>query len=97
MEIISNSCDFSKHRQDSFLLLGKSGHIYVYDEHQIEKYLLQSQSRGSPLLPKEVMVKMPYADSSITTTKFITDNPYMLVFGDEVMNIALYKRLTISA
>ncbi|XP_012065395.1 uncharacterized protein LOC105628567 [Jatropha curcas] len=83
MEIISSSCEQTKHKQNSFLLLGKSGYIYIYDDCQIEKYLLQSQSRGSPSLPKEIKVKMPFADSSITTAKFITDNPYMLSFGDE--------------
>ncbi|XP_057994797.1 uncharacterized protein LOC110660741 isoform X3 [Hevea brasiliensis] len=83
MEIISNSGDQSKHKQDSFLVLGKSGHIYLYDDCQIEKYLLQTQSRGSPSLPKQVMVKMPFADSSITVAKFITQNPCMLSFGDK--------------
>ncbi|XP_048230318.1 uncharacterized protein LOC8281313 isoform X2 [Ricinus communis] len=83
MEITSSSFDPSTHIQSSFLLLGKSGHIYVWDDCQIEKYLLQSQSRGSPSLPKEVMMKLPYADSSITIAKFITDISPMLSFGDE--------------
>ncbi|XP_050228000.1 uncharacterized protein LOC126677432 isoform X2 [Mercurialis annua] len=83
MEIVSCSFDPSKHKLDCFLLLGKSGHVYVYDDSQIEKYLLQYQARGTPSLPKEVMVKMPHADSSITIAKFIKDNLYMLSFGDE--------------
>ncbi|KDP43769.1 hypothetical protein JCGZ_22396 [Jatropha curcas] len=70
---------------------GKASRLYIMGASdfastnllQIEKYLLQSQSRGSPSLPKEIKVKMPFADSSITTAKFITDNPYMLSFGDE--------------
>lgn len=85
MEIISSFCDQSKHKQESFLLLGKSGHVYIYDDCQIEKYLLQSQTRGSPSLPKEVMVNMPFTESIISTAKFITDNSHILTFGDEVI------------
>lgn len=40
MEIISGSIEQSKHRQYYFLLLGKSGHIYAYDDSSIEKYLI---------------------------------------------------------
>ncbi|XP_060675169.1 uncharacterized protein LOC107424288 [Ziziphus jujuba] len=83
MEIISSSSEQGKHKQEFFLGLGKSGHIYAYDDYQIEKYLLQCQSRSPNSLPKEVMVKMPYADSSITIAKFITDNPCLLSFSDE--------------
>ncbi|KAF3440877.1 hypothetical protein FNV43_RR19163 [Rhamnella rubrinervis] len=83
MEIISRSSEQSKHKQNLFLSLGKSGHIYAYDDSSIEKYLLQCQSRSTSTLPKEVMVKMPYADSSITVAKFITDNPCLLSFADE--------------
>ncbi|XP_024457936.2 uncharacterized protein LOC7492127 isoform X2 [Populus trichocarpa] len=83
IEIISSSFDQSKHKQDILVLIGKSGHIYVYDDCLIEKYLLQSQSKSSPSLPKEVMVKMPFADSSITVAKFITNTPNLLTYGDE--------------
>ncbi|GMN28702.1 hypothetical protein TIFTF001_002146 [Ficus carica] len=82
MEIISGSSEQGKHRQDCFLLVGKSGHIYAYDDCSIEKYLLQCQSRSHQSLPKEVMVKLPFVDSSITAAKFITDNP-CLEFGVE--------------
>ncbi|CAL5366047.1 unnamed protein product [Camellia sinensis] len=90
MEIISSSNEKSKHKQDAFLLLGKSGHVYAYDDCAIEKYLLQCQSRTPPSLPKEIMVKLPFADSSITVAKFITDNPYSLCSSDEG-NIMLEK------
>ncbi|KAF5960855.1 hypothetical protein HYC85_002064 [Camellia sinensis] len=90
MEIISSSNEKSKHKQDAFLLLGKSGHVYAYDDCAIEKYLLQCQSRSPPSLPKEIMVKLPFADSSITVAKFITDNPYSLCSSDEG-NIMLEK------
>ncbi|KAL7231198.1 hypothetical protein ACSBR2_009461 [Camellia fascicularis] len=90
MEIISSSNGKSKHKQDAFLLLGKSGHVYAYDDCAIEKYLLQCQSRTPPSLPKEIMVKLPFADSSITVAKFVTDNPYSLCSSDEG-NIMLEK------
>ncbi|KAK3023413.1 hypothetical protein RJ639_042801, partial [Escallonia herrerae] len=83
MEIISSSYEQSKHKQDSFLLLGKSGHVYAYDDSNIEKYLLQSQSRSPPSLPKEVMVRLPFVDSAITTAKLVTDNPYQLSSADK--------------
>ncbi|XP_044461920.1 uncharacterized protein LOC123193167 isoform X3 [Mangifera indica] len=84
MEIISSSSEQSKQKQDFLLLLGKSGHVYGYDDGQIESYLLQYQSRSPPSLPKEIMVKIPFFDSSITVVKFIADNPsYMLSSTDE--------------
>lgn len=83
MEIVSSS-EQSKHKQDSFLLLGKSGHVYAYDDCLIEKYLLQCQSRSPPSLPKEVKLKMPFADSSITIAKLITDDTCLLSPADEV-------------
>lgn len=84
MVIISSTSEQSKNKQDLFLSLGKSGHIYVYDDSSIEKYLLQCQSRSPNSLPKEVIVKMPCADSSITVAKFITDSPCLLSFAEEV-------------
>ena len=85
MVIISSSNEQSKHSQDSFLLLGKSGCMYAYDDCVIEKYLLQYQSRSSPSLPKEIMVKLPFSDSSITIAEFITDNPDSLNSPDKVI------------
>lgn len=86
MEIVSSLSEQSKHKQDCFLLLGNSGNLYSYDDCSIEKYFLQSQSKSSPSLPKEVMVKIPFVDSNITVAKFITDNnTQMLSFADEVM------------
>ncbi|KAG4386602.1 hypothetical protein GLYMA_11G085900v4 [Glycine max] len=83
MEIISTS---SKHRQNYFILLGKSGHVYLYDDNLIERYLLQSQSKSSPSLPKEVVVKLPLADSNITTAKFISNNSNFFSSEDEYYN-----------
>uniref|UniRef100_A0A2P2JLI5 Uncharacterized protein LOC105628567 n=1 Tax=Rhizophora mucronata TaxID=61149 RepID=A0A2P2JLI5_RHIMU len=83
MEIISSTLENNKHKQDSFILLGKSGQIYAYDDYLIESYLLQSQSRGSPSLPKEVKLKMPFADSNITVAKFVTNASFPLGFSEE--------------
>lgn len=82
MQIISTS---SKQRQNYFILLGKSGNVYLYDDNLIERYLLQSQSKSTPSLPKEVVVKLPLSDSSITTAKFISNNPNAFSSDDEVM------------
>ncbi|CAJ2635925.1 unnamed protein product [Trifolium pratense] len=84
MEIISTSTEQGKqHKQDSFLLLGKSGHVYLYDDTFIERYLLQSQSKSTPSLPKDVIAKLPLADSSITTSKFISNNSNVFYSEDE--------------
>ncbi|MED6112163.1 hypothetical protein PIB30_059215 [Stylosanthes scabra] len=86
MEIISaSSNEQSKHRQESLILIGKSGHIYQYDDGLIERYLIQqSQSKSSPSLPKEVTVKLPFADSSIiTTSKFISNTTNVFNIDDE--------------
>lgn len=83
MEIISNSNEQNKRKQDALLLLGKSGRVYAYDDFALEKYLLQSLSKSPPSLPKEILVKLPYADSSICIAKFITENQYSFGSGDE--------------
>lgn len=89
MEIIPSS-EQSKHKQDCLLLLGISGHVYAYDDCLIEKYLLQCQSRSPPSLPKELMLKMPFVDSSITIAKFITDNQCMISPADAVMQFLIF-------
>lgn len=83
MEIISSSNEQNKHKQGFLLLIGKSGHVYIFDDSSIEKYLLQSQSRSPPSLPREVTAKMPFLDSSITITKLVTGNHYMLRGDDD--------------
>ncbi|KAL1536891.1 hypothetical protein AAHA92_29467 [Salvia divinorum] len=80
---ITTSSDQNKHRRDSLLLLGRSSHVLTYDDSLIERYLAQSQSKSSPSLPKEVMVKLPYGDSSITVAKFVTSIPCMPSSTDE--------------
>nr|XP_043631084.1 uncharacterized protein LOC122602544 isoform X2 [Erigeron canadensis] len=83
MEIVSSNIEHGKHKEDCFLVVGKSGHVYIYDDFLIEKYLVQSQSRSPPSLPKEVKVRLPFVDPCITVAKFITDNPCMLSSADE--------------
>ncbi|XP_077231077.1 transducin/WD40 repeat-like superfamily protein isoform X2 [Tasmannia lanceolata] len=74
MEIISSISDRNKHKLDVLLLLSKSGHLYGYDDSNIEKYLLQCQSKSPPSLPNQEMVKVPFGESTITVAKFVTDN-----------------------
>ncbi|XP_019446907.1 PREDICTED: uncharacterized protein LOC109350194 isoform X1 [Lupinus angustifolius] len=88
MEIISTSSEQSKQQHDFLLMLGKSGRVYQYDDSLIEKYLLQSQSKSTPSILKEVVVKIPMTDSSITTAKFISNNPSELNSNEEY-----YKQL----
>lgn len=85
MEIISSSNEQSKHKQSSLILLGKSGHVYLYDDSLIERYLLQWQSKSTPSLPKEVMVRLPLSDSSITIAKFISNATNVFYSEDEVI------------
>lgn len=87
MEIISSSIEQNKHRCDSLLLLGKSGHVYTYDNSLIERYLIQSQTKSSPSLPKEVTVELPFSDSRITVSKLVTNNPCMPYSGDENFDV----------
>ncbi|XP_009590622.1 uncharacterized protein [Nicotiana tomentosiformis] len=83
MEIISSFPASRKNINSSLLLVSKSGQIYTYDDSLIERYLLQYQSRSPPSLPREVRVKLPLVDSSITIAKFVVNNPYMLFSMDQ--------------
>ncbi|XP_027193278.2 uncharacterized protein [Cicer arietinum] len=95
MEIISTSNEQSKNKQNSLILLGKSGHVYLYDDSLIERYLLHNQTKSTPSLPKEVMVRLPLADSSITTAKFISNTSNVFYSQDEYYRQILknYPRL----
>ncbi|CAL9228137.1 unnamed protein product [Arabidopsis halleri] len=82
--IIADVNEQSKHKQDYLFVLGKSGRVYAYDDYMIEKYLIQSQSKSSPSLPKETVVKLPFSDSSsITVGKFLTNPLHLLNLSDE--------------
>ncbi|XP_006412090.2 uncharacterized protein LOC18028275 isoform X2 [Eutrema salsugineum] len=82
--IIADAHEQSKHKQDYLFVLGKSGRVYAYDDNMIEKYLIQSQSKSPPSLPKETVVKLPFSDSSsITVGKFLTNPSHLLNLSDE--------------
>ncbi|CAH2076634.1 unnamed protein product [Thlaspi arvense] len=82
--IMADGNDQGKHKQGSLFVLGKSGRVYAYDDNMIEKYLIQSQSKSAPSLPKETLVKMPFSDSSsITVGKFLTNPSHLLNLSDE--------------
>ncbi|KAG7544956.1 Lethal giant larvae (Lgl)-like C-terminal domain [Arabidopsis suecica] len=82
--IIADVSEQSKHKQDYLFVLGKSGRVYAYDDYMIEKYLIQSQSKSSPSLPKETVVKLPFSDSSsITVGKLLTNPSHLLNLSDE--------------
>ncbi|GFP88150.1 syntaxin-binding protein 5 [Phtheirospermum japonicum] len=77
LEIMTSPNEQNKYRCDCLLLLGSSSHVYAYDDSLVERYLVQCQTKSSPSLPKEVKLKLPYGDSSITVSKFITSLPCM--------------------
>uniref|UniRef100_A0A0E0KU00 Lethal giant larvae (Lgl)-like C-terminal domain-containing protein n=2 Tax=Oryza punctata TaxID=4537 RepID=A0A0E0KU00_ORYPU len=75
MELVSGLSDPNKHKQSALVLLLKSGQICLYDDSEIERYLLHAQSRSPQALPNYSSVKLPYGDSSITAAKFYTSSP----------------------
>ncbi|VAH35190.1 unnamed protein product [Triticum turgidum subsp. durum] len=74
MEFVTGLSDPNKQRQTVLVLLLKSGQICLYDDSEIERYLLQSQSRSPPTLPSHSFVKQPYGDSGINVAKFYTSD-----------------------
>ncbi|CAM8948054.1 unnamed protein product [Rhodiola kirilowii] len=85
MEIISSRTEQKKPRQEYLLLLGKSGHIYVYDNYVVEKYLIQSQSKSPPSLPREIVLKLQFGDSAITAAKIVTNKQCFPSSTDEAL------------
>lgn len=83
MELVTGLSDPNKHRQSALVLLSKSGQICLYDDSEIEHYLLHSQSRSPPTLPNHTPVKLPYGDSGINIAKFYTSSPTALASLDE--------------
>ncbi|PKI46525.1 hypothetical protein CRG98_033082 [Punica granatum] len=83
MEIFSSTSEHNKHNQNLLLTLGKSGRVFAYDDSAIEKYLLQSQSKSSPSLPREVTIKLPSADSTISISKLIMNSDEAWTLNDE--------------
>ncbi|KAL6882619.1 hypothetical protein ACP4OV_011309 [Aristida adscensionis] len=83
IEFITGLSDPNKPRQSALVLLLKSGQICLYDDSEIERYLLHSQSRSPPTLPNYSSVKLPYGDSSIIVAKFCTSSPAALASLNE--------------
>ncbi|XP_062185460.1 uncharacterized protein LOC133889038 [Phragmites australis] len=83
MELVTGLSDPNNHRQSVLVLLLKSGQICLYDDSEIERYLLHSQSRSPPTLPSHSSVKLPYGDSGISVAKFFTSSPAALASLDE--------------
>lgn len=83
MEIISCSSDRSKNKQNALVLLLKSGQICLYNESEIENYLLQSQTKSIPSPPNRIVVKLPFGDSSISIAKVYTDYTAQSILMDE--------------
>ncbi|XP_021722917.1 uncharacterized protein LOC110690403 isoform X2 [Chenopodium quinoa] len=87
IEIISRSNEQSKHKQKFLILLGKSGLMYAYDDHSIEKCLLQSQSKPSASLPNELMIKLPISASTTTAAQFITNQSNNIDYEEDYMSV----------
>jgi hypothetical protein len=83
MELVTGLSDPSKHKQSALVLLLKSGQICLYDDSEIERYLLHSQSKSSTTLPNHSSVKLPYGDSRISVAKFYTYSPAVVASLDE--------------
>ncbi|KAK9670711.1 hypothetical protein RND81_13G219800 [Saponaria officinalis] len=74
IEIISSANELSKNKQEFLILLGKSGRMYAYDDHSIEKYLIQSQKKSPLEAPSEMMIKLPNCASSVTSAQIYTNH-----------------------
>ncbi|KAK9164722.1 hypothetical protein Syun_005624 [Stephania yunnanensis] len=59
----------------------------VYDDSAIEKYLLQCQSRSPPSLPKQINIRIPFVDPSITVSKLVTNASNLFGATDEDYNL----------
>ncbi|GJN26722.1 hypothetical protein PR202_gb14678 [Eleusine coracana subsp. coracana] len=75
MELVTGLSDPNKLKQSALVLLLKSGQICLYDDSEIERYLLHSQSKSQTTLPNHSFVKLPYGDSRISVAKFYTNSP----------------------
>ncbi|KAJ4746628.1 Transducin/WD40 repeat-like superfamily protein [Rhynchospora pubera] len=74
VEHISLSSDKNKQKQNTLALLLKSGHLCLFNDLDIERYLVQSQSKSPPTLPSQTMVSVPSYNSGVTAAKLYTSN-----------------------
>uniref|UniRef100_A0ACD5V3K2 Uncharacterized protein n=1 Tax=Avena sativa TaxID=4498 RepID=A0ACD5V3K2_AVESA len=88
MELVTGLSDPNKQRQTTLVLLLKSGQICLYDDSEIERYLLHSQSRSPPTLPNHSYVKQPYGDSGINIAKFYSSGRTSIADEDYFSSLA---------
>uniref|UniRef100_A0ACD5UUB5 Uncharacterized protein n=1 Tax=Avena sativa TaxID=4498 RepID=A0ACD5UUB5_AVESA len=88
MELVTGLSDPNKQRQSTLVLLLKSGKICLYDDSEIERYLLHSQSRSPPTLPNHSYVKQPYGDSGINIAKFYSSGRTSIADEDYFSSLA---------
>lgn len=86
MALLSSVHERNTHKQNLLLLLLESGHLYAFDDVQIEKYLLHSQQSKTTSLPTHLMAKIPFIDSAITVSKLFTDISDSARPVEEVLN-----------
>lgn len=78
MEFVIGLSDPNKQRQSALVLLLKSGQICLYDDSEMEHYLLSSHS----------FVKQPYGDSGINVAKFYTSDRTTITNEDYFSSLA---------
>ncbi|XP_072958084.1 uncharacterized protein [Typha angustifolia] len=74
MELITCFSEENKHKQNALVLLLKSGHLCLYDDSEIERYLIRCQSKSPPTLPNQLMMRLPFGESGITAANLYTSN-----------------------
>lgn len=73
IKVISGFGEQKKNTNKFVLLLLKSGELWLYNDSEIEKYLLQCRSNQPLWVPKHVHVKTPLGTSTaITVAIFVT-------------------------
>eukprot|EP01018_Ginkgo_biloba_P016356 Gb_40665 [translate_table: standard] len=72
MSLLSNTHTKNKDEGESLLVLTKPGQLYVYNDVDIEKHLRNTEHKSPPSLPKPIMIKPPFTDSSVTVAKLVT-------------------------
>lgn len=79
-EHIFLSGEKNRHKLNTLALLLKSGHLYLFDDLDIERYLVHSQSKSPPTLPRHIVASLPSFNSPVTSAKLYTSNgPILLV------------------
>ncbi|XP_078162449.1 transducin/WD40 repeat-like superfamily protein [Carex rostrata] len=72
----------NRHKLNTLALLLKSGHLYLFDDLDIERYLVHSQSKSPPTLPRHIVASLPSFNSPVTSAKLYTSNGPILSVED---------------